>query len=64
MTHTLALTGKSGSGKTTLTKVFCEIIKEKFPDYDPNLDEFGNMKKFKYYKIWNCGYLKYAYDIN
>ncbi len=32
MTRTLALTGKSGSGKTTLTKVFCEIIKQKFPD--------------------------------
>ena len=39
-------------------------IKSKFPEiYDNNLTEREMMKKTKYLRIWDCGKIKYKYEI-
>lgn len=41
-----------------------EKILEKFPDADPNLSEWENMKLLGYDRIWDCGSKKYIKTFN
>lgn len=37
-----------------------DILKNKFQDYDPNLTEYQNMENHGYYRIWDCGTLRFS----
>lgn len=37
-----------------------DMIKHTLPDYDPTLTEYENMTNHGYYRLWDCGKLKYV----
>jgi hypothetical protein len=41
-----------------------DILKNTLQNYDPNLTEYQNMENHGYYRIWDCGTLKFSIKNN
>lgn len=37
-----------------------DVIKYTLPNYDPNITEYQNMENHGYWRVWDCGTLKFT----